>query len=62
METNTHPRTVSLHDYAERFSARLQSFDRYRSRMYLRGFQHGLAAAVVGIAFFAAYFYVGGAK
>ena len=54
--------TQSLHDYASRFSARLESFDRYRSRMYLRGFQHGLAAAVIGISFFAAYFYVGGAK
>ena len=54
--------TQSLHDYAERFSARLQSFDRYRSRIYLRGFRHGVAAALIGIAFFASYFYVGGAQ
>lgn len=54
--------TQSLHDYSSRLSDRLESFDRYRSRMYLRGFRHGMAATLVAVFFYAAYFYVGGSK
>lgn len=44
---------------AHDFSTRLSQFDRWRRRVYARGFAQGFAAAVLCAAFFAYYLWVG---
>lgn len=44
---------------AHDFASRLAQFDQWRRRVYARGFVHGVAAAIVGVLFFAWYLSVG---
>jgi hypothetical protein len=46
---------VIAHD----FSSRLTAFNRWRRKTYSLGFAHGFVAAIVGVAFFAWYLWVG---
>lgn len=43
------------------FVERLEYFRRWRRETYGRGFVHGFLACAAGVAFFALYWYVGGA-